>query len=102
MKMTSLITDMPQSPTRNVHKIEEKYIRYLDMQNEVLELMNKNMFRTLEITKKIQKMEQPYKGILEDRYIHGQRVWEMANNYSFSIRTMKRKLNEAIKMYAFL
>lgn len=102
MKMTSVLTDMPQSPTHNVHKVEEKYIRYLDMQNEVLELMNKNMSKTLQVTKKIQRMEQPFKGIIEARYILGQRTWEIADNYRFSIRTMNRMLNEAIKIYANL
>lgn len=102
MKMSSVLTDMPQAPTRNVHKIEEKYIRYIDLQNEVLDLLNKNMIKTLMITKKIQKLKQPYKSLIESKYVLGQKTWEIADIYNISIRTLNRKMEKAIKIYAKL
>lgn len=102
MKMTSMLNDMPQPPTRNVHKIEDKYIKYLDLQNEVLEMLNRNMARSITITKKIQNLKQPYRGILEAKYVIGLRTWEIANKFNVSIRTLNRLINEAIKMYKIL
>lgn len=102
MKMTSILNDMPQPATRNVHKIEEKYIRYLDLQNEVLEMLNRTMIKTIKITKKIEKLKQPYRGIIEAKYVIGLRTWEIANKFNISIRTLNRLTNEAIKMYKIL
>ena len=102
MKVTSSLTDMPQSPTPNVHRIEEKYIRYLDLQSDVLELLNNNMMKTIRITKKIQTLEQPYRIILELKYIRGEPTWQIADEIDQSVRTTNRIHQEAIKKYAKL
>lgn len=102
MKMTSVITDMPHAATPNVHKIEEKYIRYLDAQNEVLGIMNANMVKMLQITKKIQQIEQPYRNILELKYIEGLKLWEIQDVLNCGRRTMDRLYKTAIEKYAFL
>lgn len=102
MKVTSSLNDMPQSPTPNVHRIEEKYIRYLDLQSEVLELLNNDMIKAIRITKKIQTLAQPYRTILELKYIRGEPIWQIADEIDHSIRTTNRIHQEAIKKYANL
>ena len=100
MRISSSLNDMPKAPTPNVHKIEEKYIRYLDLQSEVMDLLNDNIIKTIEITKTIQQLDQPYKSILELKYIRGEALWQIADELNYSITSTNRMYKEAIKKYA--
>lgn len=100
MKMSSVLSDMPKAPTANVHKIEEKYIRYLDLQSEVMDLLSKNLVKTIQITKKIQSLEQPYRNVLELKYIKNEKLWQIAEDLNFSNRTIDRVFKKSIQKYA--
>lgn len=99
MRMSSVLSDMPKPPLGNRNKIEEKYVKYLDLQNEVLDLINENLEKNIFITKKIQSIEQPYRNILELRYMDGATLSETADVLNCSISTAIRKFNDAIIKY---
>ena len=100
MRMSSVLSDMPKSPTFNVKKMEEKLARYIDMTNEVIDTLSQNMARTLMVTKKIQCLEQPYRNIIELKYINGCKLWEIQDTLNCGRRTMDRLYKTAIEKYA--
>lgn len=102
MRMTTSLNDMPKAPTPNVHKTEEKYIRYLELQTEVLEILNRNITKTIQITKKIQQLNQPYRCVLEMKYIRGETLWQIADDLNYSIATTNRVYKKALQKYAKL
>lgn len=100
MRMSSVLSDMPKSPTLNVKKMEEKLARYIDMKNEIIDILTQNMAKSLLITKKIQSLDQPYRNIIELKYIEGCKLWEIQDTLNCGRRTMDRLYKIAIEKYA--
>ena len=52
------------------------------------------------ITKKIKKVEQPYRNILELRFVEGMKIEEVSVEIDKTYRYTKTLIKEAIKKYA--
>ena len=100
MRMSSVLSDMPKSPTLNVKKMEEKLARYIDMKNEIIVILTQNMAKSLLVTKKIQSLDQPYRNIIELKYIEGCKLWEIQDILNCGRRTMDRLYKTAIEKYS--
>lgn len=100
-KVTSVITGMPTS--YNPHSLEDVWVTYIDEVNKLVEYLKKDTEAKKIIRAKLDKLkdiDQESEMILEERYINGKKVWEVADTIYYSIPTTKRKLKKAIIQYA--
>ena len=74
--------------------------RLLDLINEHIGIMADEELNLITITKKIKKVEQPYRNILELRFVEGMKIEEVSVEIDKTYRYTKTLIKEAIKKYA--
>ena len=86
-KATSTITDMPGSPTRNIHKMEDIIAKIVDLENEINDDIDKLVDLKAEITTVIKEVDDPeLQSLLEQRYLNF-RTWEqIAVDMGYNVR----------------
>ena len=102
-RVTSVITGMPSA--YDPHKKEEIWVKYIDEMNKVVEYLSKDTELKKRIRYKLDKLkdiDQESEMVLEERYINGKRIWEIADIRNETIRTSIRKIKKAIIKYANL
>ena len=83
--------------------MEDVWVTYIDEVNKLVEYLKKDTEAKRIIRAKLDKLkdiDQESEMILEERYINGKKVWEVADTIYYSIPTTKRKLKKAIIQYA--
>lgn len=98
-KITSILSDMPKGTTDH-DKMSKNIAILLDLISEHIEIMADEELNLVTITKKIKQVEQPYKNILELRFIEGKKVYEVSVAIDRSYRYTKTLIKKAIKKYA--
>lgn len=74
--------------------------RLLDLISEHIEIMADEELNLVTITKKIKQVEQPYRNILELRFVKGMKVEEISVELDRDYRYTKKLIKKSIKKYA--
>ena len=74
--------------------------RLLDLISEHIEIMADEELNLVTITKKIKRVEQPYRNILELRFVKGMKVEEVSVELDRDYRYTKKLIKKSIKKYA--
>ena len=76
-KTTTILSDMPKGTPDN-DKMSKNIARLLDLIKEHIEIMEEEEENLIRITKKIKRVEQPYRNILELRFLEGMKIEEVS------------------------
>jgi len=97
-KATSTVSDMPGSPTRNIHRMEYVIVKIVDLEDEINSDISDLVDLKAEITgviKSINNVE--FRTLLEFRYLC-YRPWEqIAVDLGYSIDNVFKKHRQAVK-----
>lgn len=100
-KTTTVLSDMPKGTPDN-DKMTKNIDRLLELISEHIEIMQEEEENLIRITNKIKMVEQPYKNILELRFVEGMKVEEVSVEVDKAYRYTKTLIKKAIKEYAKL
>ena len=98
-KTTTILSDMPKGTPDN-DKMSKNISRLLDLISEHIEIMQEEEENLIRITKKIREVEQPFRNILELRFVEGLKVEEVSVEIDKAYRYTKSLIKNAIKKYA--
>lgn len=98
-KTTTILSDMPKGTPDN-DKMTKNIARLLDLISEHIEIMQEEEENLIRITKKIREVEQPFRNILELRFVEGLKVEEVSVEIDKAYRYTKSLIKNAIKKYA--
>ena len=98
-KTTTILSDMPKGTPDN-DKMSKNISRLLDLISEHIEIMQEEEESLIRITKKIREVEQPFRNILELRFVEGLKVEEVSVEIDKAYRYTKSLIKNAIKKYA--
>ncbi|MFR8116888.1 MAG: hypothetical protein ACLVAK_07800 [Clostridia bacterium] len=98
-KTTNVLSDMPKRSS-NDDKMAKNIAKLLDLISEHIEIMEKEEENLIRITNKIRQVKQPYKNILELRFISGMKVEEISVEIDKEYRYTKKLIRKSIKKYA--
>lgn len=77
----------------------EKIVHLLDMVNELIEYILAENEKQKRILEQLNKVEQPYRLILEKEYIQGKSLVVVASEMNYSYRDMCRKNGIALEKF---
>lgn len=100
-KTTTVLSDLPKGTPDN-DKMSKNIARLLELISEHIEIMQEEEDNLIRITNKIKMVEQPYKNILELRFVEGMKVEEVSVEIDKTYRYTKTLIKKAIKEYANL
>lgn len=98
-KTTTILSDMPKGTPDN-DKMSKNIARLLDLIGEHIKIMEEEEENLVRITKKIKQVEQPYRNILELRFVDGMKIEEVSVKLDKTYRYTKTLIKKAIKKYA--
>lgn len=98
-KTTTVLSDMPKG-TPEHDKMGKNIARLLDLIKEHIEIMKEEEENLVRITKKIKQVEQPYRNILELRFVEGLKIEEVSVELDKEYRYTKKLIRKAIQKYA--
>lgn len=98
-KTTTVLSDMPKG-TPEHDKMGKNIARLLDLIKEHIEIMEEEEENLVRITKKIKQVEQPYRNILELRFVEGLKIEEVSVELDKEYRYTKKLIRKAIQKYA--
>lgn len=98
-KITSILSYMPKGTTDH-DKMSKNIAILLDLISEHIKIMTEEEENLIRITKKINQVEQPYRNILELRFVKGMKVVEVSVELDRDYRYTKRLIKKSIKKYA--
>ena len=98
-KITSILSDMPKGTTDH-DKMSKNIAILLDLISEHIKIMTEEEENLIRITKKINQVEQPYRNILELRFVKGMKVEEISVELDRDYRYKKKLIKKSIKKYA--
>lgn len=98
-KTTSVLSDMPKGTTDH-DKMSKNIAILLDLISEHIKIMTEEEENLIRITKKINQVEQPYRNILELRFVKGMKVEEISVELDRDYRYTKKLIKKSIKKYA--
>lgn len=100
-KATSTITDMPGSPNRNVHRMEDIVLKIVDLEAEINADIDELVDLKAEIMKLIKKVESiDGRLVLEKRYLCFEKWEQIAVEMGFSTRQVYRVHDKALEEMA--
>ena len=100
-KITSVLSDMPKGSS-NDDKMAENIARLLGLVSEHIKIMEEEENNLIKITNKINMVEQPYKNILELRFVNGLKVEEISVELNKEYRYTRKLIRKSIIKYADL
>lgn len=101
-RITSTITDTPNTPNIIQDKLAEKIAGIMDLTTDLEKMIANLKEKQIRIENKIDKLEQPYKNILYMMYIKGNTLVTVASNMNYSYKYMCRVHGDALKKYTEL
>lgn len=90
--ITAVLSDMPKGSREVQDNMAEKISTLIDTTNELLEKVVKEDKRQKDILKQLDKVEQPYRLILDNVYIQGKSLVTTASEMNYNYEYM-RKMN---------
>lgn len=97
-KMTSIISDMPRG-TSNYDKVSDNVIKMADLSAEYERRWIEAENRKLEIEKKIDLVDEPYRILLHKRYVECKTLEEISTLMSYSFDRVRHMHGEALLKY---
>lgn len=98
-KTTVTLSDIPKGNNYE-DRIADNIARLLELINEHIIIMQEEEENLIRITKKIKQVEQPYRNILELRFVDGMKVEEVSVKIDRAYRYTKNLIKKSIKKYA--
>lgn len=98
-KTTVILSDIPKGNNYE-DRMADNIARLLELINEHIIIMQEEEENLIRITKKIKQVEQPYRNILELRFVDGMKVEEVSVKIDRSYRYTKNLIKKSIKKYA--
>ena len=89
--ITAVLSDMPRGSREVEDSMAEKVAELLDTMNELLDKIVKENKKQKQILEQLDKVEQPYKLILEKVYIQGKTLVQVASEMNYSYEHIKHK-----------
>lgn len=86
--ITSILSDMPKGSRQVEDSIAEKVAILLDDVNDILKVVLEEEQRQKEIIEQLNKVEQPYRLILEKVYIQGKTLVTVASEMGYDYKHM--------------
>lgn len=97
-RATSNISDMPGSPNRNIHKLEDAIVRIVDLQNEIGSDVNSLLEIKSQIVESIKQVTDPEgQVVLEERYLCYAKWEDIASELGYTVRQIFRVHDAALK-----
>ena len=98
-KMTSRqMSDMPGSPNRNIHQMENTVLKIIDLENEINDDIDTLVSLKTAITHRIKGIQCPkYELVLELRYLCFKSWEDIAAEMGYDVRHVFRLHGEALK-----
>ena len=97
-RLNSILSDMPKGSKEVQDSEAEKIAELLDNVNHLIEIIEKTNEQQMKILQQLEKVEQPYKNILDKYYIQGKSLVvvsaEMGYNYEYTKRMNGIALNK--------
>lgn len=97
-KANSTLTDMPESPNRNIHRMEDIIVKIVDLENEInqdIDMLVDLKTEIMQVIKKVDDLE--LQTLLEQRYLNF-RTWEqIAVDMGYNVRHLYRMHDKALK-----
>lgn len=98
-KITTILSGMPKG--NDTHdKMEKNIIKLLELISQHLDIMIEEETNLIKITNKIKLVEQPFRNILELRFINGLKIEEVSVKINRDYGYTKKLLKKAIKKYS--
>lgn len=98
-KITTILTGMPKGTAEN-DKMAKNVARLIELVEEHICILEEEEENLIRITNKIKNVEQPYKNILELRFIDGLKIEAVSVEIDKTYRYTKTLIKNAIKEYA--
>ena len=98
-KTTVILSDIPKVNNYE-DRMADNIARLLELINEHIIIMQEEEENLIRITKKVKQVEQPYRNILELRFVEGMKVEEVSVMIDRDYRYTKRLIKKAVKKYA--
>lgn len=98
-KTTVILSDIPKVNNYE-DRMADNIARLLELINEHIIIMQEEEENLIKITKKIKQVEQPYRNILELRFVDGMKVEEVSVKIDRAYRYTKNLIKKSIKKYA--
>ncbi len=97
-KANSTLTDMPGSPNRNIHRMEDIIVKIVDLENEInhdIDTLVDLKTEIMQVIKQVSDLE--LQTLLEQRYLNF-RTWEqIAVDMGYNVRHLYRMHDKALK-----
>lgn len=98
-KLTTTLSDMPKG-SRSVNDEEaEKLVKIQDNINEIYDYINTQQKRQKDILSQLDKIEQPYKVILDKIYIRGKTIVTVASELNYEYKYMCKQHGIALNKF---
>lgn len=91
-----------RSGSKENDKMGKNIARLVELVSEHIDIMQEEEKKLIRITKKIKEVEQPFRNILESRFVEGMKIEEVAVEIDKTYRYTKSLVRNAIKEYAKL
>ena len=98
-KITATLDDMPKGSRKVQDSMAEKTAQLVDSVDELLSRVVEEDIKQKQILKQLEDVKQPYRNILEDIYIKGKTLVEVASERNYSYRDVCRKHGTALNMF---
>ena len=98
-KITTTLSDMPKGSRKVEDNIAEKLAVLLDNVNELMTKVVKEQEKQKQILQQLDKVEQPYKLILEKAYIQGKTLVTVASEMDYDYKHMCYKHGIALNKF---
>ena len=98
-KTTVILSDIPKVNNYE-DRMADNIARLLELINEHIIIMQEEEENLIKITKKVKQVEQPFRNILELRFVEGMKVEEVSVMIDRDYRYTKRLIKKAVKKYA--
>ncbi len=86
-KATTVISDMPGSPNRNLHKMEDAIVKLTDLEAELNEDINRLATMKVDITRMIKRVSnRQERNVLEKRYLCYETWEQISVDMGYSIQ----------------
>lgn len=97
--ITSILSDMPKGSREVQDSMAEKIAILLDNVNELVAKIIKMQERQKDILEQLDRVEQPYRLILEKMYIHGKKLVEVASDMGYDYKYICKQHGIALNKF---
>ncbi len=98
-KITTVLSGLPKGSPDN-DKMSKNISRLIELVTEHINILQEEEENLIRITNKIKRVDQPYRNILELRFVDGKKIEEVSVKIDKTYRYTKTLIKKSIKKYA--